>query len=159
MNELGEFGEAMRTISLAKGRALAAERIVQLSLLLLLGSLGTAQAHHTYAMFDRTRSLTISGTVAKLEWTNPHVFVWLYVPSVSDPGKYDLYALENGSPNAISKIGWNKNSLRPGDKVTIEYWPLRDGRKGGHLAKATLANGRVLGAVGGPSVKADLIVH
>lgn len=127
-----------------------------LSLLLLVASTGTTQAHHTYAMFDRSKTRTLSGTVAKLEWTNPHVFLWLYVPSVTNPGKYDLYALENGSPNAISKIGWSKQSLQPGDKVTIEYWPLRDGRKGGHLSKATLADGQVLGAVGGPSARADL---
>ncbi|HXR89858.1 MAG TPA: DUF6152 family protein [Steroidobacteraceae bacterium] len=149
----------MKAPRFANIRALAAQRLMQLSLLLLLAPLGTAQAHHTYAMFNRSQTLTLQGTVAKLEWTNPHVFLWLYVPSASNPGKYDLYALENGSPNAISKIGWNKESLQPGDKVTIEYWPLRDGRKGGHLAKATLATGRVLGAVGGPSAKANLLVH
>src|SRR6185437_10775397 len=149
----------MKAPRFASIRALAAQPFMQLSLLFILAPMGTAQAHHTYAMFDRSQTLTLHGTVAKLEWTNPHVFVWLYVQSASNPGKYDLYALENGSPNAISKIGWNKESLQPGDKVTIEYWPLRDGRKGGHLAKATLATGRVLGAVGGPSAKANLLVH
>lgn len=134
-------------------------QLMRLSLWLLLVPMSTAQAHHTYAMFDRSQTLTLHGTVAKLEWTNPHVFVWLYVPSASSPGKYDLYAFENGSPNAISKIGWNKESLHPGDPITIEYWPLRDGRKGGHLAKATLGSGQVLGAVGGPTAKADLPVH
>jgi hypothetical protein len=146
----------MKTRCFAKSRVFAAERFMQLLLLLLAASIGTTQAHHTYAMFDRSKTQTLRGTVAKLEWTNPHVFVWLYVPSVDNPGKYDLYALENGSPNALSKIGWTRQSLQPGDKITIEYWPLRDGRKGGHLAKATLANGQVLGAVGGPSAKADL---
>ncbi len=129
------------------------------ALLLVVASSGTTQAHHTYAMFDRSKTQTLRGTVAKLEWTNPHVFLWLYVPSSSNPGKYDLYALENGSPNAISKIGWSKESLQPGEKITVDYWPLRDGRRGGHLAKATLANGQVLGAVGGPSAKADLITR
>lgn len=141
----------MKTPCLKQPRFPDAARLVKSSLLLLLASLSTAQAHHTYAMFDRSKTVTVHGTVAKLEWTNPHVFVWLYVPSTNDPGKYDLYAFENGSPNAISKVGWSKNSLQPGDKITIDYWPLRDGRKGGHLAKATLASGRVLRAVGGPA--------
>lgn len=146
----------MKTPCLVKRLVLPLERPVKLALVLFLGSLGTAQAHHTYAMFDNSKVVTVQGTVAKLEWANPHVFVWLYVPSVKNPGKYDLYAFENGSPNAISKIGWNRNSLKPGDKVTIEYSPLRDGRTGGHLDKATLADGRVLGAVGGPASKPDL---
>jgi hypothetical protein len=117
--------------------------------LLLLGLAQGAAAHHSYSMFDGSKKLTVSGTVAKLEWSNPHVFVWIYVPSAANPGKYDLYAFENGSPNAISKVGWSKESLHPGDKITVEYWPLRDGRNGGHLTTATLADGRTLGSVGG----------
>ena len=119
--------------------------------LLLLACMPAAYAHHSYAMFDGSKTLTVSGTVAKLEWSNPHVFVWVYVPSTKNPGKYDLYAFENGSPNAISKVGWSKDSLRAGDKITVEYWPLRDGRNGGHLTTATLADGRTLGSVGGLS--------
>ena len=117
--------------------------------LLLLTCMHGAQAHHSYAMFDGSKTQTVSGTVAKLEWSNPHVFVWIYVPSTKNPGKYDLYAFENGSPNAITKVGWSKDSLRAGDKITIEYWPLRDGRNGGHLTTATLPDGRTLGSVGG----------
>lgn len=129
---------------------LKAEGKMMCMALLLLTSMSGAQAHHTYAMFDGSHMQTVSGTVAKLEWTNPHVFVWLYVPSPHDPGKYDLYAFENGSPNAITKLGWSNTSLRAGDKITVGYWPLRDGRKGGHLATAAFADGRVLRAVGGP---------
>ena len=108
-----------------------------------------ALSHHTYAMFDASRTVKVSGTVAKLEWTNPHVFVWVYVPTASTPGKYDLYAFENGSPNALTKVGWNKTILQAGDAITVEFWPLRDGRKGGHLSKVTLPDGRVIGSVGG----------
>jgi hypothetical protein len=119
--------------------------------LLFLACVPRAHAHHSYAMFDGAKTLTVSGTVAKLEWSNPHVFVWVYVPSTKNPGKYDLYAFENGSPNAISKVGWSKDSLHAGDKITVEYWPLRDGRNGGHLTTATLGDGRTLGSVGGLS--------
>jgi hypothetical protein len=117
--------------------------------LLLLAGMHGAQAHHSYAMFDGSKTLTVSGTVAKLEWTNPHVFVWIYVPSTKNPGKYDLYAFENASPNAITKVGWTRDSLQAGDKITVEYSPLRDGRNGGHLTVAKLADGRTLGSVGG----------
>jgi uncharacterized protein DUF6152 len=121
---------------------------IRIALLLLTGTHG-AWAHHSYAMFDGSKTLTVSGTVAKLEWSNPHVFMWIYVPSTKEPGKYDLYAFENGSPNAITKVGWSKDSVHAGDKVTVEYWPLRDGRNGGHLSVARLADGRTLRSVGG----------
>ena len=124
-------------------------RLPGIAILWLL-SAEVALSHHTYAMFDASRTVKVSGTVAKLEWTNPHVFVWLYVPTAAgSPAKYDLYAFENGSPNALSKVGWSKSILQAGDAITVEYWPLRDGRKGGHLSKVTLPDGRVIGSVGG----------
>ena len=107
-------------------------------------------AHHTYAMFDGTATRTVSGTVAKLEWKNPHVFLWVYVPSKENTGKYDLYAFENGSPSVLSDHGWTATVLKPGDKLTIEYWPLKDGRNGGHFEKATFADGHSLRGAGGP---------
>jgi hypothetical protein len=135
---------------------LKAKGMTTAAALLLLACMQGAQAHHSYAMFDGSKTLTVSGTVAKLEWSNPHVFVWIYVPNTKNPGKYDLYAFENGSPNAISKIGWSKDSLRAGDKITVEYWPLRDGRNGGHLTTAVLADGRTLGSVGGLAAAATV---
>ena len=86
---------------------------------LALSGIGSAFAHHTYAMFDGTATRTVSGTVAKLEWKNPHVFLWVYVPSRENAGKYDLYAFENGSPSVLSDHGWTPTVLKPGDKVTI----------------------------------------
>jgi hypothetical protein len=113
----------------------------------------TASAHHSYAMFDASKKVTVSGTVAKLEWMNPYVFVRLYVPRKGSPGKYDLYAFENGSVNALTRLGWTAAALKAGDKITVEYWPLRDGRMGGHCNKATLADGRVLLGAGGPEAR------
>jgi hypothetical protein len=128
-------------------------RILRLRLVgpaLLLTSIGIAHAHHTYAMFDGSRSLTVRGTIAKVEWSNPHVFVWTYVLSRSTPGKYDLYAFESGSIGELTRLGWSSTALRSGDKVTIEYHPLRDGRPGGHLTTATTPDGRVLRCLSGP---------
>ncbi len=103
-----------------------------------------AFAHHSYAMFDHSRAVTVNGTVAKLEWTNPHVFVWLYVKRADNPGEYDLYGFENGPITMLMRVGWTKDSFRAGDKVAVQYFPLKDGRPGGSFIKAVLANGSVL---------------
>jgi hypothetical protein len=107
-------------------------------------------AHHSYAMFDGTKTLTVTGTVAKLEWVNPHVYVWVYVPNPKAPGGYDLYAFENGSTGVLSRLGWSKNTFTAGEKISVDYWPLKDGRTGGHFVKATHADGHVSMGAGGP---------
>lgn len=122
--------------------------IVAVVLLLLAGSV---PAHHSYAMFDGSRTLSVSGTVAKLEWMNPHVFVWLYVPNPKTKVGYDLYVFENGSPNVLARLGWTRTSLTPGEKIVVEYWPLKDGRNGGHFTKTVYPDGRVLYGAGGPN--------
>jgi len=120
------------------------------AILLLLAS--SVPAHHSYAMFDGSRTLSVSGTVAKLEWMNPHVFVWLYVPNPKTKEGYDLYVFENGSPNVLARLGWTRTSLTPGEKIVVEYWPLKDGRNGGHFTKTIYADGRALYGAGGPNV-------
>jgi len=109
-----------------------------------------AHAHHSYAMFDGTKTLTVTGTVAKLEWTNPHVYVWVYVPNAAASTGYDLYAFENGSTGVLSRLGWNKATFSVGEKISVEYWPLKDGRPGGHFIKALHADGRIAPGAGGP---------
>lgn len=125
--------------------------------LCLLGG-GGALAHHSYSMFDPTRQLTVSGTVAKFEWRNPHTYIWIYSPSKDNPGKYDLLAFENGSPAVLSRQGWSRESLKANDKVTVEFAPLRDGKPGGHCTKVTLPDGHALmcpGVGGDPTVDAN----
>ena len=68
----------------------------------------------------------------------------MYVPSKVKPGTYDLWAFENGSPTVLEAHGWSKDVLKAGDKVTVEYWPLRSGAIGGHWEKGKLADGHVL---------------
>ena len=115
-----------------------------------------AWAHHSYAMFDGSRTLKVEGTIAKLEWMNPHVYVWVYVRNEKTPGGYDLYAFENGSTNVLARMGWSKQTFKAGEKVTVEYWPLKDGRTGGHFVQATHADGRVSPGVGGPGAKPNV---
>jgi hypothetical protein len=116
---------------------------------------GASLAHHSYAMFDSSKTLTVSGTVAKLEWMNPHVFIWVHVRNPDTPGGYDLYAFENGSTNVLARKGWTKTTLQSGEKVSIEYWPLKDGRSGGHFLKAVHNDGRVSWGAGGPNGGAE----
>ena len=111
---------------------------------------GPAPAHHSYAMFDGERTLTVSGVVAKLDWSNPHVFIWMHAPNPEAEGGYDLYAFENGSTNVLARRGWSKDTLQVGETITVDYWPLRDGRTGGHFIQATHEDGRVTVGVGGP---------
>ena len=112
--------------------------------LLACATPGIALAHHSYAMFDASSTSKVTGTVAKLEWQNPHAFVWVYVPAPDKAGAYDLWGFENGSPSVLQAHGWNKESLKVGDKVEVEYWRLRDGSIGGHCEKFMFSDGRTL---------------
>ena len=115
----------------------------------------SASAHHSYAMFDAGHTATVTGTVAKLEWTNPHVFIWLYVPNAARDSGFDLYAFENGSPNVLLKRGWSRETFAVGEKLSIAYWPLAVGRTGGHFAVATRVDGSVIRGAGGPGGGVD----
>ncbi len=121
----------------------------------LMGAALPVLAHHSYAMFDMSKSAFVQGSVAKVEWVNPHVFVWLYVAKPNEAGKYDLYAFETGPVNMLTRYGWTKETLAAGEKVQVQYFPLKDGRKGGAFIKAIHADGReTLGDRFAPGVEA-----
>lgn len=90
------------------------------------------QAHHSFAMFDLGRQITIEGTVRAFQYTNPHI--WIYL-TVVDPktGRPTEWGIEGGSPNTLSRAGWTRSIIKSGDKVRITINPLRDGRPGGSL--------------------------
>ena len=110
-----------------------------------LAAVGAAGAHHSFAMYDATKLVTITGTVKEFQWTNPHAILWVYADSPR-PGAGDLWSFElSTSPGPLTRLGWTKHSLNPGDKVAVEVNPLHDGQHGGSLKKATLmATGQVL---------------
>lgn len=113
------------------------------SLVCVLAGAGAAVAHHSYAMFDLTRESTTHGTVKALEWTNPHV--WLFI--VSDEGRPNgtTYAFESVSPGELTRFyGWSKALFSVGDKITVRYAPLRSGQPGGVMKSITLSSGKVL---------------
>lgn len=104
-----------------------------------------AVAHHSFAMFDQAKTVTLTGTVKEFRWVNPHVS--LFVLADRTGAAPVLWSVELTSPGNLTRLGWSRKSLNPGDKVIVEVNPLRDGQKGGGFRKATLvATGQVLQA-------------
>jgi hypothetical protein len=102
----------------------------------------TAVAHHSTAMFDMQHTITIKGTVTQFDWTNPHTFIYMEVPSAS--GVQEKWGIEGMSPNYLNRNGWTRHTLKPGDKIDMSIHPLKDGRKGGFCASVTFPDGKVL---------------
>jgi hypothetical protein len=100
-------------------------------------------AHHSFAMFDAQKSVTLQGTVKEFEWTNPHS--WLRV-MVNDEksGKPVLWALELSSPARLTTMGMHADSVHPGDSVSVTFHPMKDGTRGGQFIQATLPGGKAV---------------
>ncbi|HTV49791.1 MAG TPA: DUF6152 family protein [Steroidobacteraceae bacterium] len=96
-------------------------------------------AHHSAAMFDATKSITLTGTVKGFEWTNPHCWIQILVPS---GGTSIEWSVEMGSPSQLYRKGWRPGTLKPGAKVTIVINPAKDGSNGGSFVSGTDASGR-----------------
>jgi hypothetical protein len=103
-------------------------------------------AHHSFAMFDAEKTITLTGTVKEMEWTNPHM--WLNVMAPDASGKMVEYPLEMQGPGQSMKNGWKQDSVRPGDKVTVEMHPLKTGARGGQLMSVVLPSGQRLNVTG-----------
>ena len=111
-----------------------------------------AVAHHSFAMFDQTKQVSLKGTVKEFQWTNPHAFIRV---EVAENGTSDVWDVELNSPYNLKRQGWSSSSVKTGDKITIVLNPLRDlSHKGGLFIAVTLPDGSVLGdatrAGGGP---------
>jgi hypothetical protein len=109
--------------------------------LLLLCS-APAFAHHSGAMFDRDKTVQLTGTVVSFGWTNPHSWIEIDVPNAS--GGTDKWGVECNSPNTMARSGWRSTTLKAGDQVTVSIHPLRDGTHGGRFISVKLADGTVL---------------
>jgi Family of unknown function (DUF6152) len=101
-----------------------------------------ALAHHSAAMFESVKTITVSGTVKEFEYVNPHS--WLYVVVTDDKGEETLWGFEAEGPSALMRAGIKDNALQPGDLVTVTARPLRDGRPAGAWVSVTKADGKVL---------------
>lgn len=106
-----------------------------------------ADAHHSFAMFDMQKDVTLNGTVKSFQWQSPHT--WLQVQVADSAGQSVEWSLEMGAPGVLYRNGWRQKSVQPGDKVTVVVHPLRDGRPGGSVVSAILADGSHVGQSGG----------
>ena len=107
-----------------------------------------ALAHHSFAMFDRSKQISISGTVKEFQYTNPHS--WVIVMVSGADGKETEWGFESEGPSTLLRAGIKHSSLNPGDKVTALAFPMRDGRPAGSLISVTKADGAVLTFRAGP---------
>ena len=104
---------------------------------------GSAFAHHSPVMFDRSKKQTITGTVKEFVWTNPHASIQIEVMNAQ--GGTDVWGVEMNSPNNLVKQGWKSTLLKGGDKVSVVGNPLRAGEHGLLFLSIKLPDGRVLG--------------
>jgi hypothetical protein len=102
--------------------------VILAAMLSLLGTMPAA-AHHSFAMFDAEKTITLTGTVKEFQWANPHALIWLTVQEPGKPAPIE-WAIELTSPGNLRRGGWNRESLKPGDKVEVTANPLKDGGPG-----------------------------
>lgn len=102
----------------------------------------TATAHHSFAMFDRTKAVTIAGDVKELQIVNPHG--WLNILVASDQGQETLWSFETGPPMGLRQLGWRPESLKMGDHVSVRFYPAKDGSAAGQLISVQSADGTTL---------------
>ncbi len=109
----------------------------------LLGATLPAAAHHSFAaIFDAAKPVKVTGTVTRMEWMNPHT--WIYIDAKGADGKAEQWAFELGSPNRLMRYGWNQDSLPTGTTVTITGSRARDGSLKAAADTVTLPDGKQL---------------
>ena len=100
-------------------------------------------AHHSFGLeFDLNQPVTLKGVIAKIEWTNPHSFIYL---DVDDKGKVGNWKFEGYPPSVLYRTGWKRDTtIKPGDTVIITGWRARDGANWAHSREVTLPSGKKL---------------
>lgn len=98
-------------------------------------------AHHSFAAeFDQNKTVTLRGAVTKLEWANPHI--WLYLDVKGDQATTVRWQCEGGAPNNLTRNGWSKESLKPGDQIVIDGYLAKDGSKTCNMRSVKFPDGR-----------------
>ena len=108
-----------------------------------------AVAHHSFAMFDLGKNVTVEAAIKEVQFTNPHV--WLQILVKDGDGVETEWSIESGAPGMMLRNGWKPSTLKAGDKVTLTMHPLRNGKPGGSLVSVKVPDGRVLGPGAPPS--------
>ena len=106
-------------------------------------SCSAASAHHSFAMFDLAKDVTVEAVIKEVQFTNPHV--WVQIMVKDDKGAEIEWSIESGAPGMMLRNGWKPSTLKPGDKVTLTMHPLRNGNPGGSLVRVKVPDGRTLG--------------
>src|SRR5262245_34418919 len=114
---------------------------------LIAAKVAPVAAHHSFAAFDISVQKTVTGSVKQVDWTNPHIWLWIDVPN--DKGGADTYGFEGMSPNFLARRGWTRTTLKTGDKITINFRPMKDGSKGGMFMTGQMTSGKQLSMMGG----------
>ena len=113
--------------------------IVAVALLLA----GPAFGHHSFAMFDYSKDVTVTGEVRQLRWLNPHIHILISVPD--GKGGVVEWDIEGGTPGNLRRNGWAKDIVKPGEKISVVVHPMKDGTNGGQLLRASRADGSAIG--------------
>jgi Family of unknown function (DUF6152) len=104
------------------------------------------QAHHSFAGFDSTRTVTLICTVREFQWVNPHS--WLIVVAPNDQGNEAELRFEGVPPAILTRSGWTADAVLAGDRISLDFHPMKDGSPGGAYVAVTLPNGKRLGTSG-----------
>ena len=104
---------------------------------------GSAQAHHSFAMFDMTKEVTVSGTVKQFQWTNPHAYIQLMAKDAQ--GRDVEWSMEMGAPMYLYARGWRPSSLKAGMRISATINPLRNGKPGGVVRDVAGPDGKAIG--------------
>lgn len=121
-------------------------RVLKYSLIAVAALLtaSSALAHHSFAMFDQSKIVTMQGTVKDFRWTNPHVFIQVLVKT--EAGAEVEWSIEMTSPEHLARVGWRPGTLKAGDAVTLNIHPMRDGTAGGQYVSGTGPDGPLAGS-------------
>ena len=102
-------------------------------------------AHHAFAAeFDRDKPVTLVGKVTKIEWVNPHT--WIHMDVTGKDGKVVTWRIEGGAPNALMRRGWNRNSIKVGEQITVDGFLAKDGSPTANGSQVKTGDGRIFGA-------------
>jgi DNA/RNA endonuclease YhcR with UshA esterase domain len=110
----------------------------------LLLSAGTADAHHSTAEFDMNRTVSVKGTVTAFEWSNPHAYI--HLEAKDEKGNVEEWTAELASLGMLARIAWKRDTVKPGDQITIVGSPAKNGKLYVRLDKIVFANGQELSA-------------
>ena len=114
----------------------------------LVASSSALSAHHSFSAFNMQSEATITGTVKQVDWTNPHIWIWVDVEN--EDGVVETFAFEGMSPNYLERRGWTRRTLEAGDQVTITFRPMVNGENGGMFVRGEMPDGTVM-TMGGAS--------